>query len=1045
MTDPFNKSSPGPPIGLPDDPAASMRPSSVPANLAHLSLQLNSTVVPPSIRLNTRVINIERGAPFSIKQLIGRGGFANVYHARQVSLRRSIAIKVPRKSGPELRSPTSGHATSASESQAVFSREALVAAHLDHPNIAPIYDLRFRTDGEPMLAMKLLEGKPWNDLLYDDRFLPISERLARHLPILQITARAVAFAHSRGVIHRDLKPAQVIVGEFGQAYLTDWGLAVALPGFRTATGQPLREIATPIGEAPNPAGTAAYMAPEQTLSTPLELGTWTDVYLLGGILYQILTGSSPHANLVARLAFLHAQNSEVEPPELRSPGCGAPPDLTSLCMRAMEREIAKRIQTPDEFLKSLEDYLSGRDARTRSLSLTEEAAAALERPGTGYENFEQADRLASLASALWTENSRARDIREQALREFAAAALERNDLQLAAFQAERLVDPGIRLPLQTRIHQAISKAKRANRQRRAAIVASLVLVAGVVFLGLFYGREAATAKANERVYIANAEINKKRKTETEEQAQREKEQAQLSEEIAGLRDAVSDFLATSDLAKLEPTDVDVLGDWSYLLLNAADPKLHDTIGSKISDIRVRRQRLDSKQVPLEPEPFEVSEYAGALLLAQNTTESMEKAIKEYSTAAELAPSQYLPLKNRAIALTRLGRYKEALRDLDQAQRRIGFGLALVSEDFFRDVENKVRLVTRESVALGPQDIVVESCDPKEESAVTTGSGYEESGSWTSSDAINITFRSAAPGCSSPKSRVGRMFNFCEPFKPDSTTTPAIARFFLPKANVNREFYVYITWPNEANAAPVYVAVHHANGITSHALYLDGFGLFGPPSANRWIALGKFQFGPNRGQYVEISAGDEVRPLALSKKGKVAVDAVLFSKAYIPDTDYTLSELPDYYNLPQAEPIPAGAPLGSVYIYDRKKPVEVAWSDKYETAQNLAQDPKTSRPLLLFFYHPVGSKIRNPLAQRRDYCDNRLFQQPAIANLLNAKYYSVRRELMVPEDKLAKELGVETLGTCIVLISKEGAVKDRIQITDMPISGFELMRRLRKAI
>jgi serine/threonine-protein kinase len=138
-----------------------------------------------------------------------------VYRARQKSLAREVAVKAVRHEALANR-----------ERLRAFAAEARVTAMLDHPNIVSIYALGYGGAGQPLLAMKRVQGRSWRTLLVDDPPASSLEALHRHIGIFEKALDAVAFAHSRGIIHRDLKPDNVMVGAFGQVFVLDWGLAL---------------------------------------------------------------------------------------------------------------------------------------------------------------------------------------------------------------------------------------------------------------------------------------------------------------------------------------------------------------------------------------------------------------------------------------------------------------------------------------------------------------------------------------------------------------------------------------------------------------------------------------------------------------------------------------------------------------------------------------------------------------------------------------------------------------------------------------------------
>lgn len=203
------------------------------------------------------------GTRYQLEGELGRGGMAVVYRARDTRLERSVALKVM-------------------EDAAEHSHdEARIIARLEHPGIVPLYDAGELPDGRFYYAMKLVEGQRL------DEFLARESTLAERLRIFEKICEAVAFAHSRGVIHRDLKPRNVMVGAFGEALVMDWGVA--------------RRVDAP--ERPGTVvGTPRYMAPEQAAGRPDAADARADVYSLGAMLEDVAKGerSRPLAAIAAK-------------------------------------------------------------------------------------------------------------------------------------------------------------------------------------------------------------------------------------------------------------------------------------------------------------------------------------------------------------------------------------------------------------------------------------------------------------------------------------------------------------------------------------------------------------------------------------------------------------------------------------------------------------------------------------------------------------------------------------------------------------------------
>ena len=265
-------------------------------------------------------------AEFELGETLGEGGMGQVVSAKQKALQRSVAIKFLRVAASDA---------------SVLLREAITTGRLEHPNIVPVHVLAKTSEGVTFFAMKRVEGTPWSEALRGSR------PLVEHLEILQRVCDAVAFAHSRGVIHRDLKPANVLLGAFGEVYLVDWGLAASLR----------QDSVLPLASEASLAGTPAYIAPEAA-SGAGHLGPWTDVFLLGASLYEVLTGQPPWSGgSVAETLVLAASSTR----ELAF-DAKVPAELANICRRAMQRSPEDRFESAVAFRNAITAYLRHREA-----------------------------------------------------------------------------------------------------------------------------------------------------------------------------------------------------------------------------------------------------------------------------------------------------------------------------------------------------------------------------------------------------------------------------------------------------------------------------------------------------------------------------------------------------------------------------------------------------------------------------------------------------------------------------------------------------------
>ncbi len=277
-------------------------------------------------------------------EILGQGGEGVVQLAVQRTLDRPVAVKRLR---PDVSHPMGA---------VNLLREAWIGGLLDHPNIVAVHDLDFDEAGKPAIVCQHVDGEPWTRSLnvdITDSSLPSPTVLAHHLRILLRVCDAVAFAHDRGFLHRDLKPDNVMLGKFGEVYLIDWGIAVALDK-RHGKRFP---IVTDILSA---SGTPIYMAPELIRDQDddeLFVGIPTDIYLLGGILYRIISGHPPHKKASLDDMLESIRTSTFEFPS------HAPAELVEICVRALAREPRQRFQSVQLLSVAVRDFLAKQQAR----------------------------------------------------------------------------------------------------------------------------------------------------------------------------------------------------------------------------------------------------------------------------------------------------------------------------------------------------------------------------------------------------------------------------------------------------------------------------------------------------------------------------------------------------------------------------------------------------------------------------------------------------------------------------------------------------------
>jgi serine/threonine-protein kinase len=388
-------------------------------------------------------------------ELLGVGGMGKVLLAEQRALERTVAVKF-------LKSEEVG-----ARAAADLLREALVTGRLEHPSIVPIYLLARTPEGAPFFAMKRVEGVAWSRVLKEPALLSrvgraADEPLVAHLEVLLSLCDAVAFAHSKDVLHRDLKPDNVMLGAFGEVYLLDWGIALSLEDDRHL---PRAKDEKGI------AGTPAYMAPEMASGDGAALSVRTDVYLLGALLHEVLTGEPPHQG--ATVFHQLAQAWEAAPPVLPA---SVPAELAAVCRKALAKDPSARFARVEELRSALQDFLHHRGA----IRLAEEAAQRLARLETELSkpvppSADDEVRLAALfsecrfgfeqARRIWPGSTEAKGGLQRATRLWAEHAVARGDARAARALLAELE------PKDPALEEAVARLEQAEREKSERLAA----------------------------------------------------------------------------------------------------------------------------------------------------------------------------------------------------------------------------------------------------------------------------------------------------------------------------------------------------------------------------------------------------------------------------------------------------------------------------------------------------------------------------------------------------------------------------------------------
>jgi tetratricopeptide (TPR) repeat protein len=279
---------------------------------------------------------------YEILEVLGRGGMGVVYKARQVALKRLVALKMILGGAPDDPKVLER-----------FRLEAEAAARLQHPNIVQIYEVG-EHDGRPFFSLEFVEGGSLDRKL---AAAPLANADAAAL--VETLARAVHVAHGHNIIHRDLKPANVLLAADGTPKITDFGLAKQLDGEsgRTHSGAVL--------------GTPSYMAPEQAEGRLPDIGPWTDVYALGAVLYEVLTGRPPFQGRSMYETLEQVRHQEPVAPRLLQPK--VPVDLETICLKCLHKEPRRRYATALELAEDVRRFRAGEPIKARPVSARERA------------------------------------------------------------------------------------------------------------------------------------------------------------------------------------------------------------------------------------------------------------------------------------------------------------------------------------------------------------------------------------------------------------------------------------------------------------------------------------------------------------------------------------------------------------------------------------------------------------------------------------------------------------------------------------------------
>jgi WD40 repeat protein/tRNA A-37 threonylcarbamoyl transferase component Bud32 len=419
---------------------------------------------------------------YQLLEMLGEGGMGQVYLARQMSMDRQIALK---KLKPNL--ATDG------VQRSKFLAEAVITGDLDHPNIVPIHDLGASDDGTLFYAMKRVRGTPWFEVMN-------KKSLAENLTILMRVADAVAFAHARNVIHRDLKPENVMLGDFGEVLVMDWGLAM-----------PIRADGTPDSDDEGEAtcGTPVYMPPEMAAGPLASISYHSDVYLLGAILYELVTGFPPHHGENVMSCLFAAADNKIHPTDKTG-------ELVDIALKAMEARPEDRYRDVRAFQAAIRDYQS----HSESVLLASHAAQQRERAIEARDRDLMGRALYGFQEALsvWSGNTTAAEGVVETQRDLGQLAFDAGDYDYAVsvLRADEPRHQPLRQQAQKAIQTRESQLSRVRWLQRISAVLAVLIVLGSLVAALIINQARSLVQEERDNALKSAQAEREAKLAAEE-------------------------------------------------------------------------------------------------------------------------------------------------------------------------------------------------------------------------------------------------------------------------------------------------------------------------------------------------------------------------------------------------------------------------------------------------------------------------------------------------------------------------------------------------
>jgi WD40 repeat protein/serine/threonine protein kinase len=585
---------------------------------------------------------------FKLVKQLGEGGMGVVYVAKQQSLGREVVFKtlkpIPESQASKMKG--SGTINSVIKHRTdMFLSEAVVTADLFHPNIVPIYELARAPDGSLFYTMKWVRGDGWHKRIKE-------MTLEENLEVLMKVCDAVGFAHSRQIVNRDLKPENVMLGGYGETIVLDWGLALPF-----GEAKDRLKLATTAGLA---SGTPAYMPPELITGPITIVGPACDIYLLGAMLFEVITGvpphdfsSSPSKGTVSKGAKMAEIRRVVIENIIRDTGVTG--ELMDIACKAMATKIEDRYRTAAELQDAIRDYQ--RHAASRTLvdrakeltfvppPVTVESKPSSDAPIIGYANYQDAVALYKESLREWPGNHNAREGLSETQKDFAELALTKGDLDLGL----SVLDTNAAAHAETRAK--LLKA-REDREGRARLLKTLKWTAVALLIG-FAGISAFAAKG--QFDLAALEVKRKEAVDATDKANADRLIA--IEERKEAKKAADAAMIAKEEADTAKNDALVAAEKAKKDKERADEMA--LVAKKLADdAELKANQAEDKATKADQKAIAAAKKADDAAVAQAKAEKLKDKADEDAKAALIA-------KMKADSDRRQAQYQRGLADAER--------------------------------------------------------------------------------------------------------------------------------------------------------------------------------------------------------------------------------------------------------------------------------------------------------------------------------------------------------------------------------------------